>query len=116
MIDKKIEGKEISSETMEHIMYKANTLVNCYKSFCEKNKIDNGNFDIVDMYDAFLSIAEDLGIYEDVIEKKTYYVLPCDGYGQPNGTVEEREMTRYEAMETSYCYEDYQEAVVRALD
>lgn len=116
MIDKKIKGKEISAETMEHIMYKANTLVNCYRSFCEKNKINDSNFDVVDMYDALLSIVEDLGIYEDVIEKKIYYVLPCDSYGQPDGTVEEREMTKFEAMETPYCFEDYQEAVARAMD
>lgn len=116
MVDKKIEEKMISAEKMEHIMYKANTLANCYKSFCEKNRFNKNNLDVVDMWDAFLSIAEDLGIYEDVIEKRTYYVLLCDSYGQPNGAVIEKGMTRYEAMETPYCFEDYESAIARALD
>lgn len=113
MIDKKIEGKEISAETMEHIMYKAGCLRIYYKEAGKQGKIP---FEMVEMYDAFLSIIEDLELWEDVIEEKTYYVLPCDSYGQPNGTVEEREMTRFEAMEIPYCFEDYESAIARALD
>lgn len=106
----------IDTKTMDHIMYKANMIRNGYKAFCSKNKIDSNNFIIVDMYDAFLSIIEDLGIWDDVIEERTHYVLPLDSYGQPNGTVIEKTMTRYEAKETPYCFEDVEAAYARALD
>ena len=116
MINKNIEAREISAETMEHIIYKANTLVNCYRSFCEKNTFNKDTFDVFDMWDAFLSIVEDLGIYEEVVEEKIYYVLPCDNYGQPTGDIIEQTMTKVEALEMPYCYEDYEQAVARAMD
>ena len=44
------------------------------------------------------------------------HLLRFDCYGQPTGDVIEKEMTRIEAMDEPYCYEDYQTALVRALD
>lgn len=113
MINKNIEAKEISAETMEHIVYKASCLRSIYQSSGKKKAI---TLDMMEMFDCFLSIIEDLDLWDDVIEERTYYVLPCDCYGQPTGDVIEKEMTRIEAMDEPYCYEDYQTALVRALD
>ena len=49
-------------------------------------------------------------------QKKLYYVLPLDGYNQPDGTVVEMYLTEEEARNTPYCFEDYASALYRALD
>ena len=113
MINKNIEAREISAETMEHIIYKASCLRSLYQSSGKKKAV---TLDMMEMYDCFLSIIEDLDLWDDVITERTYYVLPCDNYGQPIGNVIEKEMTRIEAMDEPYCYEDYQTALARALD
>lgn len=113
MINKNIEAKTLSAETMEHIIYKASCLRSIYQSSGKKKAV---TFDMMEMFDCFLSIIEDLDLWDDVITERTYYVLPCDNYGQPIGNVIEKEMTRIEAMDEPYCFEDYQTALARALD
>lgn len=113
MINKNIEAKTLSAEAMKHIMYKASCLRSIYQSSGKKKAV---TLDMMEMYDCFLSIIEDLDLWDDVITERTYYVLPCDNYGQPIGNVIEKEMTRIEAMDEPYCYEDYQTALARALD
>ena len=52
--------------------------------------------------------------------KKEYYLLPTDNYGQPDGTIEEIELTKKEYEEQkkqgAYIYDDYVVAYCRALD
>ncbi len=52
--------------------------------------------------------------------KKKYYVLPLDQFGQPNGQIETRFFTDAEAQNFrknhGYIFEDYDQAVLRALD
>lgn len=52
--------------------------------------------------------------------KKKYYVLPLDQFGQPNGLIETRLFTEEEAKsyqdKYGYIFEDYNQAVLRALD
>lgn len=113
MINKNIEAREISAETMEHIVYKASCLRSIYQSSGKKKAV---TLDMMEMFDCFLSIIEDLDLWDDVIEERTYYVLPCDNYGQPTGDIIEQTMTKVEALEMPYCYEDYEQAVARAMD
>ena len=113
MINKKIEAREISAETMEHIIYKASCLRSIYQSSGKKKAV---TLDMMEMFDCFLSIIEDLDLWDDVITERTYYVLPCDNYGQPTGDIIEQTMTKAEALETPYCYEDYDQAMARAMD
>ena len=49
-------------------------------------------------------------------EKRTYYYLPCDQYGQPRGDVWEILLTPAEAAKRAWVYEDYATAVRRAMD
>ena len=54
-------------------------------------------------------------------QAKTYYVLPLDSYGQPNGDIIEIEATEAE-LDTKYkpfyshIYTDYIAALYRAMD
>ena len=98
---------------MKHIIYKALCLRSLYQSAGKKKAV---TLDMMEMFDCFLSIIEDLDLWNDVIEERTYYILPCDCYGQPTGDIIEQTMTRAEALETPYCYEDYKQAMVRAMD
>ena len=60
----------------------------------------------------------DSNIFEEM--KKKYYVLPLDQFGQPNGQIETRFFTDAEAQNFrknhGYIFEDYDQAVLRALD
>lgn len=116
MIEMSYKENTISKEKMEHMAYKASMIKSCYKEFWNHNKFNEDNECIMDIYDGFLSIMEDLGLYEDVIEENTYYVLLLDIYNQPDGTVVEKQMTRYEASETAYCFDNYEAALARAMD
>ena len=49
-------------------------------------------------------------------QKKLYYVLSLDNYGQPDGNILEVYLTEEEARRTPYCYKDYERALYRALD
>ena len=49
-------------------------------------------------------------------QKKLYYVLSLDNYGQPDGNILEVYLTEEEAEKTDYCFEDYASALYRALD
>ena len=49
-------------------------------------------------------------------EKRTYYYLPRDQYGQPKGYVCKILLTPAEAAKRAWVYEDYSEAVRRAMD
>lgn len=35
---------------------------------------------------------------------KNYYVLSIDNYGQPNGIIKVKQLTKEEAEHTPYCY------------
>lgn len=52
--------------------------------------------------------------------KKIYYYLPIDGYGQPDGNVNEVQLTKveYEARKAQgqYIYDSYSQALYRAQD
>lgn len=49
-------------------------------------------------------------------QKKLYYVLSLDNYGQPDGGILTVFLTEEEARNTPYCFEDYASALYRALD
>lgn len=49
-------------------------------------------------------------------EKRTYYYLPRDSYGQPTGDIVERHLTPEEAAKIPFVYESYMAAVARAMD
>lgn len=52
--------------------------------------------------------------------KKTYFLLELDSYGQPNGIITNKQLTREEynkiKKERGYIYEDYMSAYYRSLD
>lgn len=54
------------------------------------------------------------------MEKKTYYILPRDQYGQPNGSVDIVELTDAEYQEHKahgeYILDNYMSALCRAQD
>jgi hypothetical protein len=56
---------------------------------------------------------------ENEEEKKTYYFLPMDSYNQPDGTVQEIELTeaRYKQLKKTYVYvyDSYADAMTRAM-
>ena len=50
---------------------------------------------------------------------KKYYKLPVDGYGQPNGFVEEITKEKYNELKSKnfpYLYNDYYQALNRVQD
>ena len=49
-------------------------------------------------------------------QKKLYYVLSLDNYGQPDGNILEVYLTEGEARRMPDCYKDYERALYRALD
>lgn len=49
-------------------------------------------------------------------ERRTYYYLPCDRYGQPTGDIVERHLTPEEAAKIPFVFESYMAAVARAMD
>lgn len=49
-------------------------------------------------------------------ERRTYYYLPRDSYGQPTGDIVERHLTPEEAAKIPFVYESYMAAVARAMD
>jgi hypothetical protein len=57
---------------------------------------------------------------EKNMEKKTYYILPRDQYGQPNGSVDIVELTDAEYQEHKahgeYILDNYMSALCRAQD
>ena len=119
MIEEKLKfdnGEEINMEVWERMLYKMNHAV----SLCKANLKEDWS-DWNDMLDYLMDFMEELQIFDVILEKRDYYVLTMDStYGQPTGNVETVEMTPYQAYEYTqkhaYIYDDYAQAMARAMD
>ena len=110
-------GEEINMEVWGHMLYKMNHAI----SLCRGNFVQGDYNDWNDMMSYLCDFMEEMQIWNVMIEKRDYYVLTMDPvYGQPTGNVETVQMTPYEAyeyaVEHAYIYDDYAQAMARAMD
>lgn len=111
-------GEEINMEVWERMLCKMNHAL----SLCRGSAMQWGKYgDWNDMMSYLCDFIEELQIWNVMLEKRDYYVLTMDPvYGQPTGNVKTIEMTPYEAYEYAqkhaYIYDDYAQAMARAMD
>lgn len=116
------DGTEIGTDD-EYKVYKISHLLSCIDWLCnmpEYKACDNNiKVSVSDIHSDLLDLVEAMHLYKLLGEKKTYYRLPVDGFGQPTGDVQEVKLRPYEAIleqDYGYIFDDYAEAVARAMD